>query len=647
MKRCCPICGRPAGDSCNLDKEDEGFVICWRGQRYSPPDGLVAGKSVIERNGVAWAYVGEAERDMGAMFKHDTPLEWKTTAVYEYEDVLGNPCVRVTRRECGKDKEFPQQAMGEYQKIPKRFRIKPYGTQGPVTYVVEGEKCVEYMQKLGFNAICFNGGSSGDPSSLTPNPDWVYVLCPDRDGKGVTWMDKVNDHILSLDGKVEWLYANPRDPRWLDTEDGKDLADWIDDGATAEMVAAARGAKRDITFGISKFWGSIPKPDESNAIKMRPGELRTYVAQHAGDFIAWNELTRRVEIDGAVLSEIDAPLSYMDFDDRNIQASKELAIDTLVAVSRRRPYHPVKEYLEKLEGAEILDDDAWTNIAQFTLKPSATELDNTLLRKWLVSAVARIYEPACPADFMHVLVGGQGLGKTHFYKILAGDEWYAEGFMGDPDNKDSYQILHSKWITELGEVDGMTGGKAETAMKNFITRKSDNMRVPYGKNSEDFDRRFVFCATSNSKEGFLRDPTGNRRFVILEIEKPVDIELVKKWRDLIWARARKEYIDGCDWNMTKQEMKDNDTNNRDFMYEDAWTTEVENWLMRHKGLPYVEVAEILKGMEMSSKDMTKPTANRVAAILKTLGWKSKRVSVGRGRRKNVWAFGGDGSQDDE
>ncbi|MCF0142463.1 MAG: virulence-associated protein E, partial [Parasporobacterium sp.] len=63
-------------------------------------------------------------------------------------------------------------------------------------------------------------------------------------------------------------------------------------------------------------------------------------------------------------------------------------------------------------------------------------------------------------------------------------------------------ILHAKYVEET---------------KSFISRLSDNYRIPYDKFSADHPRQCVFAGTSNRTEFLPPDKSGNRRFLPIEV----------------------------------------------------------------------------------------------------------------------------------
>ena len=91
--------------------------------------------------------------------------------------------------------------------------------------------------------------------------------------------------------------------------------------------------------------------------------------------------------------------------------------------------------------------------------------------------------------------------------------------------------------------------KAEVeTIKHFIAKREDAFRPAYGRCVEIYRRQCVFFGTTNSKD-FLRDPTGNRRFMPIDVntdlvKKSVKDDLTEAEVDQIWAEAYKMYLAG-------------------------------------------------------------------------------------------------------
>lgn len=213
---------------------------------------------------------------------------------------------------------------------------------------------------------------------------------------------------------------------------------------------------------------------------------------------------------------------------------REKLDNALLLVSSANKINAVREYLDGLQwdGVKRLD----------TLLPDylGTE-DNAytraVMRKSLCAAVARAVTGGVKYDYMPIITGPQGIGKSTFLRLL-GKDWFSDS-LTTFEGKDAAELIQGTWINEIGELTAFT--KQETqVIKQFLSKTDDIYRAAYGRQTKKYPRRCVFFGTSNDSE-FLKDHTGNRRFW------PVDAGLhepVKSiWRDLpgevdqVWAES--------------------------------------------------------------------------------------------------------------
>ena len=222
--------------------------------------------------------------------------------------------------------------------------------------------------------------------------------------------------------------------------------------------------------------------------------------------------------------------------------SKEKIYDGLSLVAVKNKYNPIIDYLEsikwdKIERLETLFIDY--------LGANNNEYIRTITRKAFVGAVARILKPGIKFDYMPVIIGEQGIGKSYLLDKLGGI-WYSDS-LTTVIGKDAYEQLQDCWIIEIAELAALRGSDCEV-IKNFISKRQDIYRVAYGKRTEKFPRQCVFFGTSNNVE-FLKDGTGNRRFWPIaickkDIKKNLWTDLTQEEVNQIWAEAMHFYNKG-------------------------------------------------------------------------------------------------------
>jgi putative DNA primase/helicase len=193
-----------------------------------------------------------------------------------------------------------------------------------------------------------------------------------------------------------------------------------------------------------------------------------------------------------------------------------LKIDDVLALEfEKNSFHPVLNYLHglKWDGVQRADEILIKYFGAID-----TLYTREAMRKMLVGSVARVYKPGCKFDLVLTLVSQlQGTGKSSFFKAL-GREWFSDTFMS-VQGKEALEQIQGAWIIEMAELSGIRKADVE-AVKHFISKQEDMFRRAYGRVTETYKRQCVFVATTN-QSGFLKDSSGNRRFL------PVDIHAVK------------------------------------------------------------------------------------------------------------------------
>ncbi len=206
----------------------------------------------------------------------------------------------------------------------------------------------------------------------------------------------------------------------------------------------------------------------------------------------------------------------------------------LLLVSAQNKINDVREYLKglKWDGKRRVD----TLLTDY-LGAEDSPYTRAVMRKSLCAAVGRAIVGGIKYDYMPILTGPQGIGKSTFLRLL-GKDWFSDS-LTTFEGKDAAELIQGTWINEIGELTAMN--RQETnAVKQFLSKSEDIYRAAYGRRTEKYPRRCVFFGTSNDTE-FLKDTTGNRRFWPVDVgeyeaDKSVWAELPGEV-DQIWAEA--------------------------------------------------------------------------------------------------------------
>lgn len=325
-----------------------------------------------------------------------------------------------------------------------------------------------------------------------------------------------------------------------------------------------------------------------------------------------------------------------------LNPSMEKCVNAIAVVAQKNAVHPMREYFEKLSTEQIWDGvdriDTWLfDYAGAKDNGQPPEYVSPVGKKWLVAAVKRIYEPGCKFDHMLVLEGGQNIGKSTILKTLAtigpedgekGEEieYFTDAVkFSNINDLGSIMMLQGKLIVEFSELAGMNRKEIED-VKNWVTRQIDVVQKKYKNETTDYPRQFVLAGTTN-EDTWLRDHTGNRRFLPIKTSGKLDIEGLKAVRQQLWAEAVHYYKAGyqiwIEYGSELEEMASGEQQAR--LVDDVWTDPVMDKISWLRNVTVNQVLELIP-VEPARRDET--ASRRVGRILRNAGWrpKSKRVA---------------------
>ena len=169
-----------------------------------------------------------------------------------------------------------------------------------------------------------------------------------------------------------------------------------------------------------------------------------------------------------------------------------------------------------------------------------------------LGAAWRTFRPGTKLDEMPVLIGPQGCGKSTALRALLPperDEWFSDGLRLAADDKVRAEALQARVIVEAAEMAGSTRAERES-LKAFLSRTDDGaVRLAYRRDPETMRRRCVMAGTTNDSHCLPADPSGNRRFVALNVRSGLDgaagvRAYLDDARGQLWAEALHRYHAG-------------------------------------------------------------------------------------------------------
>lgn len=210
-----------------------------------------------------------------------------------------------------------------------------------------------------------------------------------------------------------------------------------------------------------------------------------------------------------------------------------------------RQFDPVGEYLASCEGAW----DGHDHIGDLARTvPTDAPLWHKWFKTWLLAMVSqwqnqpsRLYGNSVAP----LLISPQGYHKSTFCRRLLPDalKWGYTDSLALSDRRQVMFAMSQQLLINLDEFNQISPRVQQGFLKNVIQLPSIKAKRPYGTHIEELPRKASFIATSNMTD-ILSDPSGNRRFIGIELTAPIDTSRVPDHRQL-FAQALQLLRNGC------------------------------------------------------------------------------------------------------
>ena len=132
-----------------------------------------------------------------------------------------------------------------------------------------------------------------------------------------------------------------------------------------------------------------------------------------------------------------------------------------------------------------------------------------------------------------LLISKQGFNKSTFCRRLIPQElqWGYTDNLVLSEKRQVYQAMAQTLLINLDEFNQISPQVQQGFLKNLIQLPNVKMKRPYGGHVEEFPRLASFIATSNMDD-ILTDPSGNRRFIGVELTGPIDVSVTPNYVQL-------------------------------------------------------------------------------------------------------------------
>lgn len=389
------------------------------------------------------------------------------------------------------------------------------------------------------------------------------------------------------------------------------------------------------------------KNDSTSADDQTDTEAYRQAFDDLGYYFARNLITDGVEvndkpIDDYVMSKMSCEM--YDLGHKN----SRLLEDTHKMIADENAYHPLRNYLHSLEW------DGQDHIRELSkhfqvLHPTPdvdgewVNLFHLWFYRWILGAVERTFNGR--QNVMLVLDGRQGAGKSYFVKWLGtvmGREYFNQSSVKPSSNDDLIQLIE-KWVWEVGELGATMRQADREALKAFISREYVTVRRPYRRTPSNQPALASFVGTINNEAGFLNDPTGNRRFLVVTIGKVNWSYSDEIDPNQVWAQAMALYTQGERGQLTEQEKQLSTKLNEEYEAPNPLLDELQEYFVLEPDNRNfaTHTRTILDYLDRHGYKNAKSrsTSMAVASVLKQQGFdKAENITIGDTRTKGYYGI---------
>ena len=200
-------------------------------------------------------------------------------------------------------------------------------------------------------------------------------------------------------------------------------------------------------------------------------------------------------------------------------------------------YNPVENFLFKCEGK-------WDGKNHIRALARTVPTDNPYWEDWFYTWFLAMVDQW--RTYSHrkygnsvapLLISKQGYNKSTFCRSLVPPElqWGYNDNLVLSEKRQVLQAMCQSLVINLDEFNQISPQVQQGFLKNIIQLPSVKIKPPYGSHVQEFPRMASFIATSNM-EDILSDPSGNRRFLGVELTGPINVSQRPNYEQL-YAQA--------------------------------------------------------------------------------------------------------------
>lgn len=430
-----------------------------------------------------------------------------------------------------------------------------------IVYIVEGEKDVETLEKIGYTATSKpNGaGQKWEKDFNRYLQDKKCIILTDNDDSGEKAGIKTAESLVKDGITCKLIRATDI---YKDVKPKGDITDIVEEVGTEKALDLLQNAVNNTADYIPTSTETEQERKQNNELlemllnanltddkiktikrilidqnpynadgtgRLNPCNLAEYLSDK-GITVRYDDIKHDLKITGYNGEKTYSKSLFLNDCRYELEkylkyCTSERLASSITTIAMKQHFNPVLDLIDSVER----DGKDHLKTAYEVLGIQDTEkyyISQEILKTWLKQAYCMLHNGFCGetfgADYVLVLQGKQGKGKTSFFRKLAVNrDYFGEGMTLNVDDKDSVIKVLTKFIAELGEMES-TFKKDKDKIKAFVTNEVDNYRLPYGETYMEYPRLTSLCGTVNSVE-FLIDDTGNRRYGVIPIAENHDI----------------------------------------------------------------------------------------------------------------------------
>ena len=256
-------------------------------------------------------------------------------------------------------------------------------------------------------------------------------------------------------------------------------------------------------------------------------------------------------VDERVLNSFVMELRHEGINVWNVDVARFLGSD------RVPKYNALHEFMDKVDRTRW---DGRNRIRE--LADTVPCRDRVQWRRWLERWLMGLYMQSRPGlddrpfgnAVVPLLVGPQGWGKSRFCRRLLPSELqcgYTDSLLLT-NKRDVLVAMSQMVLINLDEFNQYSPQILSGFLKNVVQLTSVKVKPSYGKRQVEMPRLASFIATSNQAD-VLADPSGSRRFIVIELSAPIDDSYELDHLQLFAQVAHRIHDLGHVWWFTQEE----------------------------------------------------------------------------------------------